>query len=161
MKQREKNQIEELYLAMYPMLYEYAYSTFLDSVLAEEAVQETFCIACQKPEVLCCSPNPRGWLVNTLKNTIRNIRHRQETASKTLTSYSAANLHELTAVHDSPEFEFLYHDITSSEEFRLLKELILEDKTYPELAQERNISVSACRKRFQRAKQFLRKKIVF
>ena len=72
MKARYKLEIERLYLDLYPLLFEYARSSLSSDSLAEEAVQETFRIACQKPESLIHSPNPEGGLVNTLKNVLKN-----------------------------------------------------------------------------------------
>ena len=74
MKARYSKEIDRLYLQMYSMLFEYARSSLSSDALAEEAVQDTFIIACQKPEALCESPNPEGWLVNTLKNVLSNVR---------------------------------------------------------------------------------------
>jgi len=74
-------EIDRLYLQMYPMLFEYARSSLSSDALAEEAVQDTFIIACQKPEALCESPNPEGWLVNTLKNVLSNTKRSQNIAT--------------------------------------------------------------------------------
>lgn len=74
--------IEQLYLEMYDMLIIYARCSFKEESLAEEAVQETFQIACQKPDKLCESLNPKGWLVNTLKFTIRNMKRSRENANR-------------------------------------------------------------------------------
>ena len=41
-----------------------------DHCLAEEAVQETFRIACAKADRLAESENRQGWLINTLKNVL-------------------------------------------------------------------------------------------
>ena len=68
MKARYKLEIERLYLQLYPLLFEYARSSLSSDSLAEEAVQDTFRIACQKPEAMINSPNPEGWIMNTLKN---------------------------------------------------------------------------------------------
>ena len=72
MDKQHSNYIEALYLEMFELLFSYARSSLENDSLAEEAVQETFRIACLKPSELCASPNPKGWLVNTLKNVIRN-----------------------------------------------------------------------------------------
>lgn len=44
----ERQAIEKLYLQMYTRLFAYARSSLPNDALAEEAVQETFVIACQK-----------------------------------------------------------------------------------------------------------------
>ena len=48
-----------------------------DHCLAEEAVQETFRIACAKADRLAESENRQGWLINTLKFVIRNTLRNQ------------------------------------------------------------------------------------
>ncbi len=154
---REK--ISGLYLEMYPMLFEYARSSLANDALAEEAIQETFIIACNKPEELFASPNPRGWLVKALKNVISNTRRAQATAARILGDYLDVNLDEFTSIQDQLELDVLYGDLVNTEEFQLLKELALDGKSCLEMAQARNIRVDACRKRIQRAKEFLRRKI--
>lgn len=51
----------------------YAISALNDRSLAEEAVQDTYRIACAKADDFLSSPNPKGWLLNTLKYVIKNI----------------------------------------------------------------------------------------
>ncbi len=159
MKILYSKQIEQLYLQMFNMLFEYARSTLSNDALAEEAVQETFRIACQKPEALCASPNPEGWLVNTLKYVLRNMERSRNIANRILCGYFAANITELTATNDRVGVELLYDDIADTEEFKLLKEMAIDGRTYLEMADARRISIAACRKRVQRAKETLRKKM--
>ncbi len=64
--------INSLYTELYLKLFRYAVNALKSSHLAEEAVQETFCIACIKAKDCMQSPNPEGWIVLTLKNVIRN-----------------------------------------------------------------------------------------
>ena len=73
--------IAQLYREMYRKLVVYAENALNDS-LAEEAVQDTFRIACSKYDELMNSSNPQGWLMNTLKNVIRNIRKEQANLNK-------------------------------------------------------------------------------
>jgi RNA polymerase sigma-70 factor (ECF subfamily) len=73
----EENQdiyIEQLYREMFTQLNIYAQNALQDRSLGEEAVQDTFRIACIKAEELMVSANPKGWLMNTLKNVINNIK---------------------------------------------------------------------------------------
>ena len=156
-----RKEIERLYLQMFSMLFEYARSTLPNDALAEEAVQETFRIACQKPEALCSSPNPEGWLVNTLKNVICNMERSRNIAKRILHGYFAANITELTTTNDRIGVEILYENIADTEEFKLLKEMAIDGRSYLEMAESRNITIDTCRKRVQRAKGKLRKKIRF
>lgn len=73
----QERKIEKLYREMYSLLYIYAENALANKHLAEEAVQDTFRIACAKAEAVLGSPNPKGWLVNTLKYVILNIRRTQ------------------------------------------------------------------------------------
>ncbi len=159
MKARYSQEIDRLYLQMYPMLFEYARSSLSNDSLAEEAVQDTFIIACQKPEALCGSPNPEGWLVNTLKYVLSNTIRSQNIARRILLDYFASNLNVVSASTDRVGLEILYDDVADLEEFKLVKEMALDGRSYLEMAVERGISVGTCRKRVERAKEVLRKKI--
>lgn len=43
-----QSDLEQMYREMYPTLYAYALRILKDHALAEEAIQDTFCIACAK-----------------------------------------------------------------------------------------------------------------
>ncbi len=159
MEPRYRKEIERLYLQMHPMLLEYARSHLANDALAEEAVQDTFTIACQKPEDLYTSQRPEGWLVLVLKHVISNTLRTQSTAKRILEQYCALHADEIAVAGDRVEPELLYGDMACLEEFRLLQELAIEGRSYLEMAQKRGISVAACRKRVQRAKETLRKKM--
>lgn len=150
--------IQDLFLDMYDKLLSYALASFKNQALAEEAVQEAFQIACQKPTSVCASPNPRGWITNTLKNVIANTKRRNEAAqrfhSKLIDRHS-----ETILTPSCPSFEAEYADVASTDEFKLLKAITIDGKSQLELATELGISLSACKKRIQRAKAFLRNKL--
>ena len=157
MDARYSSEIERLYLRMYNLLFEYARSTLQNDALAEEAVQETFRVACQKPESVCKSPKPEGWLVNTLKYVICNMERSRLTANQVLKEYFATRVSEIKENNDQVSIEILYEDVAYMDEFRLLKEMTVEGKSHLEMAQSRGISVAACKKRVQRAKETLQK----
>lgn len=152
-------EIEQLYLRMYDRLFVYARSTLRNDSLAEEAVQETFRIACQKPEDLLNSPRPEGWLINTLKNVMSNMIRSRAIANRILSEYIAAQTPEYLESVDGIRFEILYENISEMEEFQLIKEMAVDGLSHLEMAEKRGISVAACKKRVQRAKETLRKKI--
>ena len=160
MNEEQRKQIGELYLEMYAMLMAYAQAALAQDSLAEEAVQETFRIACEKVAVLLSSPNPRGWLVNTLKFSISNIKSKRRAAQRLMEEYQeAVQLHTRAFTEDIVPVEMLYEDLSHTEEFQLLTELAIEGKSHKEMAESRGISVSTCKKRVQRAKELFRKKI--
>ena len=159
MNAEQSRKIEELYLEMFDKLKIYACCSLESEALAEEAVQETFRIACQKPEQLCESANPRGWLVQTLKYTIRNIQSNRATAKRILEKYLMTQIKDFSFSEDKMDLNILYGNVADTEAFKLLAEMAIEGRSHLEMANSRGISVSACKKRVQRAKETLRTKI--
>ena len=151
--------IEALYLEMYDMLISYARCSFAEESLAEEAVQETFHIACQKPDKLCESNNPKGWLVNTLKFTICNMKRSRDHARQILSAYLIEQNEPAVYSEDKLSLQVMYGDVSHTEEFKLIAEMAIDGKSHLEMAEARGISVSACKKRVQRAKETLQKKM--
>ena len=151
--------IEQLYLEMYDMLITYARCSFEEESLAEEAVQETFQIACQKPDKLCKSLNPKGWLVNTLKYTIRNMKRSRENARQLLSNYLIEQMECVTFSEDKLSLQLMYDDVSCTEDFKLIKEMAIDGRSHLEMANARGITVNACKKRVQRAKEILQKKM--
>ena len=155
----QRDKIGKLYQQMYEFLLSYALSYMENRPLAEEAIQETFRIACMKPEALLESPNPKGWLINTLKNTMRNMERKRVNANKLLIAYTAAHGSSVAFSEDKLRMEISYSNVADSEEFKLIMEMAVDGRSHLEMAEARGISVDACKKRVQRAKEFLRKKI--
>lgn len=159
MNMEQKICIEALYLEMYDKLMVYARVSLDSESLAEEAVQETFRVACQKPDSICSSENPRGWLVNTLKNTIRNMKSSRAIAKRIVETYMITQLREFSVSEDRINLNVLYENVADTEEFKLLSEMAIEGRSHEEMARSRGITVTACRKRVQRAKETLQRKI--
>lgn len=149
-------QIERLYKEMFHKLYVYALRIMRDPSLAEEAVQNTFCIACERELKLIESTNPPGWLMNVLKNVIRKtMRERAKLAAAVLDALDENDV----SVTDEIDVDTLYSDISKTEDFRLLKRVALDNCTILELSEELGVPFEACKKRVQRARARLRKKI--
>ena len=159
MDEAYRNQIEALYCELYDRMLAYACSALGSDLLGEEAVQETFRIACQKPQSVCSSPNPQGWIVETLKYTIRNIRSSQASTKRMLERYVLTQVDDITILEDQISISVLYENVASSEEFQLLREFAIEKRSHQEMAAKRGITISACKKRLQRAKESLQKKL--
>lgn len=155
----QQAQIEKLYFDMFKKLKAYARSSLKSESLAEEAAQETFSIACQHPEKLLTSDNPRGWLVITLKNTIRNMKRNRIATQQILSVYLKTINRELPNPENVADLKLLYGDAADTEEFRLLFEMAVEGRSHAEMASDRNITISACKKRVERAKKILQKNI--
>ena len=154
----QHKRIEVFYLEMYEQLFIYAQNALKNESLAEEAIQEAFRIVCTKPEDLLSSPNPKGWIINTLKYTMQNMRRNRDRTNALLNQYLATYTSDAFS-EDRIPLEVTYENVAHSEEFRLIKEMAVEGKSHLEMAQSRGILVDACKKRVQRAKEFLRRKI--
>lgn len=158
LNEQEQQVIESFYKQMYKRLFSYAFSVFRDRSLAEEAVQDTFQIACLKVASLATSPNPEGWLMKTLKYVMSNIRQRQATREAFVVS--DRELDENIAAMPQPvsiETEVSFMDALGETDYKMLKRVALKEATIRETAQEFGISEEACSKRIQRSKAKLRK----
>ena len=152
----QKALIEQLYYEMYPLLCTYAISALSNPQLAEEAVQDTFRIACMKIDSLLASQNAKGWLVNTLKYVIQNIRKSQAKLNNFMMSMlSDEELVTISSTSDV-DFQLTYTDLVGAEDFELLKMLVLDQYKMLDASKKLGISVEACKKRVQRAKNKLR-----
>ena len=149
--------VEKLYKEMYPALHIYALRILEDDALAEEAVQDAFCIACAKRGQFLSSQNPQGWIMLTLKHVMQNMLRAQAKLKRLLSLDAGEDLPagstELASV------DLLFGDVSGSEDFRLLKRIALDHCTMLELAEELGVSVEACKKRVQRARKRLQKKL--
>lgn len=155
----QRRKIELFYVDMYDLLFIYAQNALSNESLAEEAIQETFRIVCTKPDDLLSSPNPKGWIINTLKYTIQNIKRTRRRANVLITQYLAVHSNSVAFSEDQISLEITYENVAQSDEFHLIREMAVEGKSHLEMAESRGISVAACKKRVQRAKNFLRRKI--
>ena len=87
------------------------------------------------------------------------MRRNRENARQVLSSYLIEQQEGRAFSEDKLGLHLLYEDVSYTEEFELLKELAVDGKSHLEMAQARGISVSACKKRVQRAKEKLIKKM--
>lgn len=138
-------------------LYVYAMNAIGNHAQAEEAVQDTFSIACSNVEKLLNSDNPNGWLMNVLKNVINNTRKKQARLFKMV--ITAISLEDIVIVTpgELDNVDLIYSDLLKPEEFELLKKIVIDRYSMLEAAEELGISVEACKKRVQRTKKKLKK----
>ena len=155
MEDQESEQLEQLYCEMKEWLLGYANATLTEPSRAEEAVQETFRIACDKRSALLQSENPKGWLVNTLKGVLRNFVRKDTRDSKVFVPYPEQ--YDWEQPEELPP-ELLYQDLAGTKEYQLLAKLS-ETGSIRELAKVLGISENTCKKRVQRSRMYLRKRI--
>lgn len=153
----ERNKIiEELYIEMYPKLLIYARNSLNDRHLAEEAVQETFRIACARADRFMESQNRQGWLTITLKNIILNARRNQAKLKNVLLTIMTVEKMSTDISEDNVDLEMYCTSALGKEDFELIKRIVIENRTVIEVSKELGISVEACKKRVQRAKKKLK-----
>ena len=150
--------IEQLYYSMYDTLFFYAQLHSKDLAPPEDIVHDTFRIACVKSEELINSENPKGWLMLTMKNVIRNLKQKQAHYQSSILTLTAQTECELAAKEDPIDIHLLYGKLAETEDFKMVWEQA-NGRAIQEIANERSISVNTCKKRLQRAKEALRKKI--
>lgn len=154
----QNEQIEQFYKEMYDALYAYAKSALSNPPLAEEVTQDVFCIACAKSDEFLQSDNPKGWLMQTLKNVIRNVKRQQVKMKRLAILLLTTEESDLLATYDEEDVDILYGDMAPREDFQIFKRIALDERTMKEVAAEFDISVEACKKRVQRMRKHLRKR---
>jgi RNA polymerase sigma-70 factor (ECF subfamily) len=109
-----------------------------------------------KADELASSPNPKGWLLNTLKNVIRNtVKSRARFGNIMMSIWSFdENMAYENAGDETIDAE--YADLVVDKDYILLKKIIFEEYTMLEAAEELGLSLEACKKRIQRTKKKLR-----
>lgn len=153
----QRKEVEKLYMEMYNALSVYARSALHDHILAEEVVQDTFRIACSKVNDFLSSPNPKGWLLNTLKYVISNMMRSRAHLNKAVISSLALIDNIASDDENTLDIDILYSDIANSDDYKLIKMIALDHCSMLEIAQELGISVEACKKLVQRARKKLKK----
>lgn len=156
----EQNQfLSERYHEKRKFLLEYAESSLHNYALSEEAVQQTFEIACRKIDDFYNSPNPDGWLTKTLSFVVRNIESRQRSERRVI-AITDDYRPDLVATPEVPlPLRITYGALVDTPQFRLLYEAEVLGHTLAEIAKELGISEVACKKRAERARIFLQKKL--
>ena len=74
----------------------------------KRAVQDTFRIACTKVDELITSPNPKGWLMNTLKNVINNMKRSRARWLRVLFTSAEISEDSFGSTNDEIDPEIMY-----------------------------------------------------
>ena len=140
---QQNDPLRQLYIEYYSYLVRLARS-FVNQDLAEDLVQETFLIAQKRLNCVTGSINPAGWLVNTYQK--RHFIYTQ-LIPESIVDKSSEYVHP---VND------MYAGLIDEEALSLLVWIYCEGTSYQEAANRLGISLNACKKRIQRAKQALK-----
>ncbi len=155
----EELTFDSLYKELFGNFVGYVKQVVDDKKIAEDIVQECFIIAYKKQDAMLTSPNPRGWLFWVLKNTLRNDSRVRKSVSRDLILVPYDGwLNNIPDEKSSEEdIDFLYNDLLQYEEYELLKKFAVDKVPQQELAEEKGISLAACKQKIYRAKIKLRK----
>ena len=159
MTPKQRKIIENLYNELRPKLLSYAISALPSVSQAEEAIQDAFQIACQKADDVISSPNPQGWIFITLKNVVSNERKQRLRDTKIITDTLGSHIDKIGCSTDNIDLDILYSNVANTDEFKLIKAIALDGKSMRELSIELGISVAATKKRAQRAREYLQRRI--
>ena len=160
----ENELVESLYRMHFKKLFIYANAALRDPEQARDVVQDTFHEAVRRIDVVAEHENPGGWLMNVVKNKLKECERNRRRDIRHLLSLDAdfpdeSNLPE-EFVSAQPELqsgsvmEIIEHVLTP-EEFRLLKRLVFDRASHQQVAQEFAISVYASQKRLERIRDKL------
>lgn len=148
--------IHALYLQEYSKLLAYARSALYDESLAKEAVQDTFLVACTKPEALLSHPNPPGWLMQTLKYTIHNMIRGRAKLNALLLYFQEDALAAGSPELDELELDLVCEKFLGREDWKTLKSFLLHHMSVQDVADSMGISREAAKKRLQRSHKRLK-----
>lgn len=152
----EAELIDRLYAEFYNDMLSYARSVFNNVSQAEEAVQETFRVACANAGDVMDSVNRRGWLFTVLRYTIRNMRRGIMRMNRVII-YADAEILEIQPDKNVWELnvDTLYNDLAGDEDFELFKKIAFEQRSMAEMSEELGISLSAVKQKLHRARKRL------
>lgn len=148
-----------IYLDRRKPLLEYAESNLHNHALAEEAVQQAFEIACRKIEDFQSSPNPQGWIFNAVRFVVFNMASRQRTERRVIAPVDEYRPDLVAATADPLPLRVRFGELVDSPQFRIVYEMEIVGRTLAEIAIDLGISEVACKKRAERARKYLQKKL--
>lgn len=148
-----------IYLERRKPLLEYATAILHNHALAEEAVQQAFEIGWRKIEDFQNCPSPEGWIFNTVRFVVCNIESRQRTERRVITFVGDYRPDLVAAPADHLPLRVHFGDLLDSPQFRIIYEMEIVGRSLAEIAMDLGISEAACKKRAERARKYLQKKL--
>lgn len=150
--------VAAMYESTHTKVYRHCLRKTQQSILAEEAMQEVFTVACVKIGEFYSSPNPELWLMMAAHYVSKNILKRL--AKESMVTRPLEEDDDISSKPDADntdiELELAFGDIVKTDDFKMFAKLTLERNTLSEAAGEYNLSEAAFRKRMQRYKKKLR-----
>jgi RNA polymerase sigma factor (sigma-70 family) len=146
---------QSLYEANYRKMIQFAYRVVGNMETAQDLVQDTFLLALFKPNGLSNHPNPKGWLMQTLKNLALNEKRRMQAHPQV----PLESVEQVLGEEPGIPFDVVLPRKLSQEEKVILTLRFEQQMDYQEIAEQLGISESGCRSRLSRALAHYRKLI--
>ena len=148
-----------IYLKRRKPLLEYATSVLHNHALAEEAVQQAFEIGWRKIEDFQNCPNPEGWIFNAVRFVVNNIESRQRTERRVISFMDDYRPDLVAATADYLPLRVHFGDLVDLPQFQIIYEMEFVGRSLAEIARDLGISEATCKKRAERARKYLQKKL--
>ena len=137
----------------------YAESALGNHAMAEDAVQLAFEIGWRKIEDFQNCPKPEGWIFKSLEFVISNMKSRLRTERRVIAIVDEYRPDLVAAPADPLPLRVHFGDLVDTPQFRIVYEMEIQGRTLAEIAKELGISENACKKRAERARKDLQKKL--
>lgn len=158
---REQQQfLDEQYHKLHKDLLIYANSAVGNKETAEDLVQKAFLAACEEKAIksFMSSDSPKGWMIKTLKNQIRNYTRSKRRKPDPASYDDDSILFDSALMGKNEEYiKLMYSDLLKEGDWEIIQLVSQYGYTAKEVAEELGISLSACNRRISRAKERLRK----
>lgn len=137
----------------------YAESALGNHAMAEDAVQLAFEIGWRKIEDFQNCPKPEGWIFKSLEFVISNMKSRLRTERRVIAIVDEYRPDLVAAPADSLPLRVHFGDLVDTPQFQIIYEMEFYGRTLAEIAKDLGISENACKKRAERARKDLQKKL--
>jgi RNA polymerase sigma-70 factor (ECF subfamily) len=154
--------LEQYFYSYFEVLHRYAYTLLKDNDEAKDAVQTVFVQLWHKRDVLAIRQSARSYLYAATHNQCLNIIKSSKTRTKYYNNFAAEENHTTTAGEASIELKDLKKEILAAMDQlpdkcrEIFYKSRFEEKTYPEIAKELNISVKTVEAQMSKALRILR-----
>ena len=137
----------------------YAESALGNHAMAEDAVQLAFEIGWRKIEDFQNCPQPEGWIFKSLKFVVSNMKSRLRTERRVIAIVDEYRPDLVAAPADPLPLRMHFGDLVDTPQFQIIYEMEFNGRTLAEIAKNLGISEAACKKRAERARKHLQKKL--
>ncbi len=149
----------KIYKERRKLLLMYAENRLGNHAMAEDAVQQAFEIGWRKIKDFQNSPNPPGWILKAVKFVVNNMKSRQRTEHRVIAIMDDYRPDLVAAPADPLPLRVHFGELLDTPQFRIVYEMEIQGRTLAEIAKDLGISETACKKRAERARKNLQKKL--